>query len=103
MKINEYISGTKTNGYAGEVKPADQEGRPKAQAGSASEAGSVDKVNLSDRSREIARAQELVRDAPEFRAEKVAEIKAGVEAGTYKVNSLQTADKILRSIIDEVV
>jgi negative regulator of flagellin synthesis FlgM len=103
MKVNEYISGTKANPYVGEAKNGQKEGQPKTPVEQAREGTTGDKVQLSGRSREIARAQELVTSTPEVRADKVADIKAKIEAGTYNVNAVKVADAILRSTIDEKV
>ena len=103
MKINEYITGTKGNGFTAEAQGVSKDAKTKAQSGQTVEAGSEDKVQLSDRSRDIARAQEMVRNSPEVRSEKVAEIKARVQSGTYDVSAHKVANALLQTIIDEKV
>jgi negative regulator of flagellin synthesis FlgM len=55
-----------------------------------------DKVNISDRSKLIAKAQELVGLAPDIRSEKVADLTARIAAGTYKVSAEKVADSIIK-------
>ncbi|MDR2302690.1 MAG: flagellar biosynthesis anti-sigma factor FlgM [Deltaproteobacteria bacterium] len=65
-----------------------------AETSAATVAG--DKVNLSDRSKLIAKARELAAQAPDVRSEKVADLTAKIAAGTYKVSSEQVANSIIR-------
>ena len=55
-----------------------------------------DKVNLSNRSRLIAKARELASSAPDVRAEKVADLTARIAAGSYKVSSETVAASIIK-------
>lgn len=103
MKVTDYLTGPKPNPYAGENKVQEQDPKNKTQGEAGTETTTGDKVRLSDRSREIARIQELVRGAPEERADKVARIKAQVEAGTYDVKAKQVADKLLSNHIQEII
>jgi negative regulator of flagellin synthesis FlgM len=54
-----------------------------------------DTLEISDRSRELARARQAVEDAPDVRADKVAEIKQRLEDGTYSVSPELLARKLL--------
>lgn len=54
-----------------------------------------DTVEISDRSRELARARQAVDAAPDVRADKVAEIKKRIEDGTYSVSPHLLAQKLL--------
>jgi flagellar biosynthesis anti-sigma factor FlgM len=54
-----------------------------------------DTLEISDRSRELARARQAVEDAPDVRADKVAEIKQRIEDGTYSVSPELLARKLL--------
>lgn len=58
---------------------------------------SPDTVEISDKSRELARARQAVEDAPEVRADKVADIKKRIEDGTYSVSPQALARKLLES------
>ncbi|MDR2442033.1 MAG: flagellar biosynthesis anti-sigma factor FlgM [Deltaproteobacteria bacterium] len=55
-----------------------------------------DKVNISERSRLIAKARELATLAPDTRSEKVAELTAKIASGSYQVSSEQVADSIIK-------
>ena len=52
-----------------------------------------DKVEISD----VARLQALLRDVPEIRVDRVSELRARIEAGTY-----ETPDKI-DGVVDEIL
>ena len=69
----------------------------------AKDAPSGDKVQISDRSRLIAKATELSVLAPDIRSEKVAELTAQIAAGTYKVSSEEVASYIIRKSLSEIV
>jgi len=56
---------------------------------------SSDTVEISDRSRELARARAAVDAAPDVRADKVAAIKKRIEDGTYSVSPQLLAQKLL--------
>lgn len=103
MKINEYISGTKANGYNGDSSIAKRDSKVEGQNKPAAPPEGGDKVQISGKSREIAKARELAGSAPDIRAEKVAEIKSRYEAGTYNVNAEKVAEAILKHSIDETV
>lgn len=101
MKVNEYISGAQS-AYTNETQAAGKETKVKARTEQQVESGR-DKVQLSGRSREIARAQELVNTAPDIREEKVAELKARIDSGTYDVNAKKVAAAFIKSTVDETV
>ena len=54
-----------------------------------------DSVEISDRCRELARARRAVDEAPEVRADKVADIKKRIEDGTYSVSPQMLARKLM--------
>jgi negative regulator of flagellin synthesis FlgM len=56
---------------------------------------SSDTVEISDRSRELARARQAVEAAPDVRSDKVAEIKKRIDDGTYSVSPRLLAQKLL--------
>ncbi|MEW5722979.1 MAG: flagellar biosynthesis anti-sigma factor FlgM [Thermodesulfobacteriota bacterium] len=103
MKVNDYITGTKPGAYTQEPLAEAQERKPKAPAGQPAEPETGDRVQLSERSREIARVRELVNAAPEVRTDKVAEIKARLKAGTYDVKAEKVADALIKHTLDETV
>jgi len=58
-------------------------------------ASSADSVEISERARELARAQQAVEASPDVREDKVAELKKQIEDGTYNVPAEALADKLL--------
>ena len=63
-----------------------------------------DKVNLSREAKEIARINEILTQTPEVRVEKVNELKAAIQQGTYEVKGDKIAEKMLQShLFDKVV
>ena len=54
-----------------------------------------DAVKLSDDSRAAQRAQADAAAAPDVRSERVASIKAQIDAGTYEIDNEQLAEKLL--------
>ncbi len=55
----------------------------------------ADTVEISSRSRDLARARQAVESTPDVRADKVAEIKKRIEDGTYSVSPELLAQKLL--------
>ena len=70
----------KTNPYSNSVRPS-----------------SSDSLEISDSSRELARARQAVDSAPDVRADRVAEIKKQIEDGTYSVSPELLARKLMGS------
>lgn len=77
---------------------ADQ-GNAAAEKASAEKIAASDRVNLSDKAKEIAELKGLINQLPDIRAEKVQAIEKAITNGTYNVDSLKIAGKI----IDELV
>jgi len=50
---------------------------------------------LSQRAQEVQAAREALAEVPEIRQDRVAELKARIEAGTYQVDSHRVAERIL--------
>ncbi|MDR1487907.1 MAG: flagellar biosynthesis anti-sigma factor FlgM [Deltaproteobacteria bacterium] len=80
-----------------EIQPSDKGSGKESVTSSATTVASGDKVNLSDRSRLIAKASELANLAPDIRSEKVAELTARIAANNYNVSSETIADSILKN------
>lgn len=57
--------------------------------------GGADRLALSQRAEEMKAARTAMMEAPQVRADRVAELKAQVEAGTYQVDSDKVAERIL--------
>ena len=54
-----------------------------------------DKIEISEKARDYQFAINKAKELPDIREEKVASIKAAIEAGTYEVSAEKIADKIL--------
>jgi len=57
-----------------------------------------DRVNLSRDAQEISRLKSLIAELPEIRADKVEAIKKAIESGTYTIDPLKIAEKILEEL-----
>lgn len=100
MKIDESTSHVNMIDHA-RPNEADTRNEPAAQPLRETEAqdrGGTE-VALSDASREVAKAKEAVNASPAERAEKVEQIKARIEDGTYEVDSADVAGKMLHSTL----
>lgn len=78
----------KVNGVQGE-KPAEQA------------SGEMDVIHLSPQSRLMQKASEVVYQTPEVRSEKVSALQESVQDGTYEVDSLKVANRLITEIIQE--
>ena len=56
----------------------------------------TDTVVISDTAKRIQEAQSKIQAIPDVRAEKVAELKARIENGTYEINPDKIAAKMIR-------
>jgi flagellar biosynthesis anti-sigma factor FlgM len=74
------------SGKNGRLEPSEQ---PRA----------ADKVDLSGQAREIAEIMGAVKALPDFRTEKVAEIKGLIDSGKYGIEP----EKVAQRMIDEIV
>lgn len=62
-----------------------------------------DRVELSDRSREIDHLKELVQSTPDIRESRVEQVRQEVDSGTYNVRAEKIAEKIVSGgLLDEV-
>jgi negative regulator of flagellin synthesis FlgM len=99
MKINTQQPPENQNtnrGIQNVQKPAGAEGVEKAAP--AKQPAPSDKVDISGRSREIAEIMSSIDQLPDVRAQKVAELKQAVDAGTYSIDPQKIAEKLLKDI-----
>jgi flagellar biosynthesis anti-sigma factor FlgM len=61
-------------------------------------AGSADTVQISNRTKEIEDLKQVINQMPEIRTDKVDALQKSVQAGTYQVNSLNVAGRILEEV-----
>jgi negative regulator of flagellin synthesis FlgM len=57
-----------------------------------------DKMQISDRAKDIIQSKKELQKRPEVRTEKVAALKERIENGSYKVDSEKIAAKILKNL-----
>ena len=63
-----------------------------------------DKVVLSPEAKKIQEAKELMGSIPDIREEKVAQIKAQIENGTYRIKEKELAAKMIKeSFLNELL
>lgn len=56
----------------------------------------ADQVDFSDRAQEASSLRRALRQVPEIRADRVAALKAQVEAGLYRVRTAELANRLLQ-------
>ncbi|MBE5964201.1 MAG: flagellar biosynthesis anti-sigma factor FlgM [Lachnospira sp.] len=61
-------------------------------------AGKSDKLEISQFGKDYQVAKQALKNVPDVREDKVAEIKAQIDAGTYFVSSSALADKLLGNV-----
>jgi len=59
-------------------------------------------VHFSQASKEVQLAEKIIADTPDIRADKVAEIRAKIESGTYEIDHDEVAAKMIDSHLDEL-
>jgi len=66
------------------------------------QAKQADVVSLSQASTESRKISDIIESAPDIREERVASIKESIESGRYKVDNDLVADKLVKSILEEI-
>lgn len=89
----ENVRGTGGASAATEVREKRRGGKPPG----AGDIGSGDKVSISSKAKDVAKATKIAKAAPDVDEEKVARLKAAIQSGTYSVD----ADKIADRLVDE--
>ena len=102
MKItgkNPYVN---LNAYTKNVKDKEKIDAPLKKT--PKEVSGGDKVVLSPEAIKIQEAKELMGSIPDIREEKVAQIKAQIENGTYRIKEKELATKMVReSLLNEML
>ena len=81
-------------GNAGAAKGSSEKRQP-SRSGEARGGEPSEKVAISGRARDIAKAREAAGSAPEVNEAKVARLKAMIENGSYKVDAEKVADRLV--------
>ncbi|MBI3970825.1 MAG: flagellar biosynthesis anti-sigma factor FlgM [Chloroflexi bacterium] len=61
----------------------------------------ADEASLSSEARALLAARRAAHDAPEVRAERIAELRRQVQSGTYQVDAATLAAKLLKILREE--
>lgn len=96
MKVTDISSQLST-----EYKLENKKTRPEPEEQQQVDKKGDDKVEISSRSRDIQKMEEMVNAAPEERAELVQSLKEKVENGEYKVDSREVAGDMLTNLLEE--
>ncbi len=73
--------------------------RSSSKAASPEEVMAQDKIVLSASQEDQNKVRRIVEDIPDIRLEKVEPLKKKIEAGTYKVEASEVADKMLGRLL----
>ena len=93
VQLNTYLKQVRNQQQASQTQNQQDPTRPAAGAGG-------DKVELSERAKEVQQAAQMLREMPETRTDMVAKTKMDVAQGTYKVNSTKVATGMLKESFD---
>lgn len=58
----------------------------------------TDKISLSGRAKEISELKSLIERLPEIRTDRVEELKKAVDTGSYNIDSMKVAERILQEL-----
>jgi negative regulator of flagellin synthesis FlgM len=84
-----------------QAKQAEKVSKTQGQQVQGKTGGETDVIQLSPQSRLMAKAGEVVYQAPEVRADKVAAVQDSVAQGTYQVDSRKVASKLITEMLQE--
>jgi len=100
MKIqgNNPVDGKELLGKVQEANKNQQQPAVKKGEQPAERPAADDKISLSSSAKEIAELKKMIDQLPDVREEKVAAIKKAIESGTYNVDSMKVAEKILEEL-----
>ena len=91
MRINDYRAAQIAQTYG--PQGSSESGAKAKKAG-----GRTDGTTLSSAAQELLKARRAVQDAPDVRADLVAELRRQVQAGTYKVDAREIARRLLPTL-----
>ena len=95
MRINDYRAAQIAQTYGPQ---GTAESGAKAKKAGARAVGMGDGTSLSSAAQELLKARRAVQDAPDVRADLVAELRRQVQAGTYKVDAREIARRLLPTL-----
>jgi negative regulator of flagellin synthesis FlgM len=105
LNLDSYIQG-KTPAARGKSEPHEvskKTGENPKPSGAGKRTGPVDRVNISERARDIQKARAELDKAPEVRKEKVEKLKAAISEGTYRVDGKEIANEMLKEHLRDLI
>ncbi|MFH1076642.1 MAG: flagellar biosynthesis anti-sigma factor FlgM [Pseudomonadota bacterium] len=102
IKITERM-GYEANKYVDKAESTQAADVEKAAVQKVEDAVRGDVVNISSTSRDAQLVAKLAAEAPDIRSEKVESIKEKVDNNTYNIDHAKVADKMVGSILNEIV
>ena len=103
MEIKKTLLGSKSLEGRDQAAAVDKAGQKAATAsGAQAQAASTDRVEISGRSKEMAKAAEALDSTPEVRQNKVDEIKNRIESDEYQVDADKVAQKMIVDFLGEI-
>jgi negative regulator of flagellin synthesis FlgM len=93
MKVNGHNPPEHQNISQGPQRVARAEG--KEEVAQAAKPQSTDRIEISQKAKEVMRLKELIRELPEVREDRVAALQQAIQTGNYKVDALNVAKKML--------
>ena len=101
MKISDLYQQSNAVQHTKENNPTKPLDKPKIPKKGEGQSSSADKVELSIQSKEINRINDILKETPEVRSEKIAALKKQIEEGEYNVDAEAVADRMIKeSILD---
>ena len=96
MKVDASTTNVQLNTYLKQVRNQQQASQTQNQQDPTRPAAGGDKVELSDRAKEVQQAAQMLQEMPDTRTDMVAKTKLDVTQGNYKVNSTKVATGMLK-------
>lgn len=103
MKISSTTSNYINQTYTNQANSANQENKPVKNQIEAANSSMSDSINLSGRTKDLQKVSQSMDSKSTERQELVSNLKEQVQANQYTVNAEKVAEKILGSMMDEIV
>lgn len=87
---------------AGRAERAAKAKSNQSDASAAAQVASGVKTEVSSRAKEMVQARGIAQSTPDIREDRVAELKARIENGEYRVNSDAVADRLIQEHMDQL-
>ncbi|MBD3182244.1 flagellar biosynthesis anti-sigma factor FlgM [Candidatus Poribacteria bacterium] len=100
MKINNHIINTKIRDtYLKQTQAKKLEDKGESQSAAKSQVKKKDEIVLSSRAAEVRKFQEIVRNLPDIRQDKVDEVKSQIDSGQYQVKGRLVINGINNTLV----